>query len=50
MARLRARLGLPADAPSASLGDVRPVFHGFSPLVVPRPADWPSRVDVTGYW
>ncbi|MGW0562775.1 glycosyltransferase [Streptomyces sp. NPDC003016] len=47
--RLRARLGLPAGAPSAP-GDTRPVFHGFSPLVVPRPEDWPSRVEVTGYW
>lgn len=47
--RLRTRLGLPADAPSAP-ADIRPVFHGFSPLVVPRPHDWPSRVEVTGYW
>ncbi|MFF4604246.1 glycosyltransferase [Streptomyces sp. NPDC001339] len=47
--RLRARLGLPADAPSAPV-DVRPVFHGFSPLVVPRPEDWPSGVEVAGYW
>ncbi|MER7988757.1 glycosyltransferase [Streptomyces noursei] len=47
--RLRARLGLPANAPSAA-GDIRPVFHGFSPLVVPRPADWPSQVEVAGYW
>lgn len=47
--RLRARLGLPPGAPSA-VGDLRPVFHGFSPLVVPRPDDWPSRVDVSGYW
>ncbi|EXU68975.1 UDP-glucose:sterol glucosyltransferase, partial [Streptomyces sp. PRh5] len=30
--------------------DLRPVFHGFSPLVVPRPADWPSGVEVAGYW
>ncbi|MER6366302.1 glycosyltransferase [Kitasatospora sp. NPDC001527] len=47
--RLRARLGLPADARPAP-GGVRPVFHGFSPLVVPRPADWPPGVEVTGYW
>jgi UDP:flavonoid glycosyltransferase YjiC (YdhE family) len=47
--RLRARLGLPAGAPVAPV-DIRPVFHGFSPLVVPRPEDWPSWVDVTGYW
>lgn len=47
--RLRARLGLPGDASSVP-GDTRPVFHGFSPLVVPRPDDWPSRVHVAGYW
>jgi sterol 3beta-glucosyltransferase len=27
-----------------------PVFHGFSPAVVPRPADWPDGYEVTGYW
>ncbi|MDI9884709.1 glycosyltransferase [Streptomyces sp. HNM0645] len=47
--RLRTRLGLPAGAPSAPVA-VRPVVHGFSPLVVPRPDDWPSWVDVAGYW
>ncbi|MEE1821260.1 glycosyltransferase [Streptomyces sp. BE20] len=47
--RLRTRLGLPADASSAPM-DIRPVFHGFSPLVVPRPEDWPPRVEVAGYW
>ncbi|GAA1235417.1 glycosyltransferase [Kitasatospora nipponensis] len=47
--RLRARLGLAAGASSAPV-DVRPVFHGFSPLVVPRPEDWPSWVEVVGYW
>ncbi|MFC5146819.1 glycosyltransferase [Streptomyces aureoversilis] len=49
VARLRTRLELPADAPSVP-ADIRPVFHGFSPLVVPRPEDWPSRVEVAGYW
>ncbi|MFV8131931.1 glycosyltransferase [Streptomyces syringium] len=49
VARLRARLGLPADGTSAP-GDIRPVFHGFSPLVVPRPEDWPPGVEVSGYW
>ncbi|MFE0423053.1 glycosyltransferase, partial [Streptomyces sp. NPDC058953] len=47
--RLRTRFGLPADAPPVR-GDDAPVFHGFSPLVVPRPDDWPSRARVTGYW
>ncbi|MFF5078419.1 glycosyltransferase [Actinoplanes sp. NPDC000266] len=27
-----------------------PIFHGYSPAVVPRPADWPASVRVTGYW
>jgi sterol 3beta-glucosyltransferase len=26
------------------------ICHGFSPAVVPRPADWPETVHVTGYW
>ncbi|MFS0692834.1 glycosyltransferase [Streptomyces nitrosporeus] len=47
--RLRARLGLPAAPPSVP-ADTGPVFHGFSPLAVPRPEDWPSRAEVTGYW
>ncbi|WP_042389545.1 glycosyltransferase [Streptacidiphilus melanogenes] len=50
LARLRARLGLPAAEASTQAGRLRPVFHGFSPLVVPRPADWPSGVEVAGYW
>ncbi|MGV9270196.1 glycosyltransferase [Kitasatospora sp. NPDC003701] len=47
--RLRARLGLPAGAPAAA-GELRPVFHGYSPLVVPRPEDWPPGIEVAGYW
>jgi UDP:flavonoid glycosyltransferase YjiC (YdhE family) len=47
--RLRARLALSPGASSVP-GDIRPVFHGFSPVVVPRPADWPSQVEVAGYW
>jgi sterol 3beta-glucosyltransferase len=27
-----------------------PILHGFSRHVVPRPADWPSHLHVTGYW
>jgi sterol 3beta-glucosyltransferase len=26
------------------------VLHGFSPHVLPRPADWPSTAHATGYW
>jgi sterol 3beta-glucosyltransferase len=49
--RLRTRLGLPAGTdPAPSPPDDWPVCHGFSPAVVPRPADWPANVHVTGYW
>ena len=27
-----------------------PVLYGFSPAVVPRPADWDANIHVTGYW
>ncbi len=27
-----------------------PQLHAYSPLVVPRPADWPAWVHQTGYW
>lgn len=27
-----------------------PVLHGFSPALIPRPADWPAHVEVTGTW
>ncbi|MFE4970718.1 glycosyltransferase [Kitasatospora sp. NPDC056651] len=46
---LRRRLGLP-PAGVARTRRNHPVLHGFSPLVVPRPADWHPRLDVTGYW
>jgi UDP:flavonoid glycosyltransferase YjiC (YdhE family) len=26
------------------------VLYGFSPHVVPRPADWPDTAQITGYW
>jgi sterol 3beta-glucosyltransferase len=53
--QIRRELGLPPrSAREAVLGypDARrwPVFHGFSPAVVPRPADWPDSYQVTGYW
>jgi UDP:flavonoid glycosyltransferase YjiC (YdhE family) len=49
--RLRARLSLPArDAAAPGPPDDWPIFHGYSPTVVPRPADWPAAVHVTGYW
>ncbi|TDC36060.1 glycosyltransferase [Micromonospora sp. 15K316] len=48
--RLSDRLGLPAATTEASPPDDWPICHGFSPAVVPRPADWPAAAHVTGYW
>ncbi|MEV4581066.1 glycosyltransferase [Nonomuraea jabiensis] len=52
--RLRARLGLP---PMSSRAVYRRrestrwrVVHGYSPLVLPRPADWREGLEVRGYW
>jgi sterol 3beta-glucosyltransferase len=36
-------LGFPSRASS-------PVLYGFSPLVIPKPADWDGHTHVTGYW
>ncbi|MER5733413.1 glycosyltransferase [Streptomyces sp. NPDC002138] len=49
---LRRELGLPARRFSGPLGldRARRVHHGFSPLILPRPADWPSGHRVGGYW
>ncbi len=46
-------LGLPAlpfFGPSPALLASLPTLFGFSPLVVPRPPDWPASSHVTGYW
>ncbi|MEY9845558.1 sterol 3beta-glucosyltransferase [Streptacidiphilus sp. BW17] len=48
--RMRARLALPDATRRVPVGHGGPVLHGFSPLVVPRPEDWPSGVDVAAYW
>ena len=52
---LRRELGLPRRGiREALLGQPDasrwPVFYGFSPAVVPRPADWPDGCQVAGYW
>ncbi|MDG6106201.1 glycosyltransferase family 1 protein [Dactylosporangium aurantiacum] len=51
---LRQRHGLPAVSARDHLRMLRdrrwPVLHGFSPSVVPRPADWRPGLDVVGYW
>ncbi|MBY8881508.1 glycosyltransferase [Actinacidiphila acidipaludis] len=51
---LRSRFGLPRQGVRAHRRTMEradwPVFHGFSPRVVPRPADWRAGLNVTGYW
>lgn len=52
--RARARvLGLPPlslfGAPLSLLVQT-PTVYGYSPRVLPRPADWPANVHVAGYW
>ena len=27
-----------------------PILYGFSPQIIPKPADWDEHVHVTGYW
>src|SRR6185436_11869732 len=50
----RRTLGLPVHPPGGYFGRLErlavPVLNGFSPLVVPRPADWGANIHVTGYW
>ncbi|MFI6072505.1 glycosyltransferase [Actinoplanes sp. NPDC051343] len=50
---LRRDLGLPPASMRALQAWQQsryPTFHGFSPSVVSRPADWPAPLRVTGYW
>jgi sterol 3beta-glucosyltransferase len=50
---LRRAFGLPrASMRTLQAAQVprQPTFHGFSTAVVPRPADWPEPLRVTGYW
>jgi sterol 3beta-glucosyltransferase len=52
---LRAELNLPKiSSRQAVIGQMDktrwPVFHGFSPSVIPRPADWRPGLEVSGYW
>ncbi len=47
-------LGLPAAPFFGLYGSKRlqkhPVLYGFSPSVIPKPADWGSNIQITGYW
>nr|WP_043623310.1 glycosyltransferase [Nonomuraea candida] len=53
-AKMRARLGLPPMSARALYRRREStrwqVFHGVSPLVLPRPADWRPGLEITGYW
>ena len=52
--KLRRQLGLRPLPPWGPVArqerEAMPVYYAYSPAVLPRPADWPHRVQVTGYW
>jgi len=41
---------LPFWGPSARHFERTPLFYAYSPTVLARPADWPERIHVTGFW
>ena len=51
---LRRDIGLPIQGPVDRWrllpGQGVPTIHAVSPHVVPRPADWPPEVTMSGYW
>lgn len=54
VADFRRRLGLPVQSARAlrrtRTAQEWPILYGYSPSVLPRPADWRTGIDVTGYW
>ncbi|MGY4719141.1 glycosyltransferase [Naumannella cuiyingiana] len=52
--KLRTRLGLPRTNPDSWFRGLTkrewPILYGFSPTVVPKPADWPEFRRPVGYW
>jgi sterol 3beta-glucosyltransferase len=49
----REQLGLPpasVNYPQQRRRQKAPMLFGFSPHVVPKPADWGDHIHVTGYW
>ncbi|GAA4934799.1 glycosyltransferase [Actinoplanes utahensis] len=54
VAALRDDLGLPPIGTTAWLARLRasrwPICYGYSPTVVPQPADWPDWNHTAGYW
>jgi len=53
-AKLRRQLGLRPLPPRGPVArqerQAMPLYYAYSPTVLPRPADWPPRMHVTGYW
>ncbi len=47
---VRSDLGLPAEVDPAYRPGVAPTLYGISCAVVPRPTDWPDKVQLAGYW
>ncbi|WP_420629532.1 glycosyltransferase [Candidatus Leptofilum sp.] len=45
-------LGMPAQTRAENREDRRKmtIIHGYSPSVVPHPADWPDNFHTAGYW
>ncbi|KXO91834.1 sterol 3-beta-glucosyltransferase [Tsukamurella pulmonis] len=54
VADLRRDLGLPTRSTRRLREDRTaagwPILYGYSPSVLPRPADWRAGIDVVGYW
>jgi sterol 3beta-glucosyltransferase len=41
---------LPMGGPAGKIRESAPTVLGYSPSVIPSPADWPATVRATGYW
>lgn len=54
VAHIRSDLGLPPESRHAAVRRRMraglPVHHGISPVVLPRPKDWPSSFSLDGFW
>ena len=48
------RMGVPATGLAGMYREIErqrwPILHGFSPRILPRPADWRPGIEVVGYW
>lgn len=51
---VREQLGLPAKKFTTTLNEraraAVPVHHGISPVIFPRPSDWPQHLSLDGFW